>query len=195
MINGAEFLVPSSYLEISNDIITLSLAFIAFEIGGHLSKKNLKGLGKPILWITLFESVVPIFLVAIGVGMLLLFYNGFSTQDMIPIILPIVLFLGVLSAPTDPNPMLAIVHEAKAKGPLVTSIFGIAALDDILGVFLFSITFAVSKILVVHSQLALAATIGGVLSNVCLSIIIAVVLALLIRLTCTLFACWFKQIF
>lgn len=40
LINSSEALIPDAYLSISQVIITLGLAFISFEIGGHLNKEK-----------------------------------------------------------------------------------------------------------------------------------------------------------
>jgi len=48
------------------------------------------------------------------------------------------ILLAALASPTDPSATLAIIHQYKAKGKVKDTILGVAALDDGLGILLFS---------------------------------------------------------
>jgi NhaP-type Na+/H+ or K+/H+ antiporter len=52
--------------------------------------------------------------------------------------------LGSLAAPTDPTATLAVAHEYKAKGKVMSTIMGVAAFDDAMGLLLFSIAIAIA---------------------------------------------------
>lgn len=132
-----------NFIEHADVLIELGLSFIAFEIGSQLSKEKIAKLGKIVAWITLFESLFSFIFVSIGIGTTL--YLFFDMP--ISMIIPTALILGALSAPTDPATTLAISQENHSKGPVSSTILGITALDDLLGIFLFIITVPISQLL------------------------------------------------
>jgi NhaP-type Na+/H+ or K+/H+ antiporter len=62
--------------------------------------------------------------------------------------LPLCILLGCLACPTDPSATLAVVHECKAKGPVVSTIMGVAAFDDALGIVNYSLGVALATLLI-----------------------------------------------
>jgi Kef-type K+ transport system membrane component KefB len=93
---------------------------------------------------TLFESMTTFLFVTAGLyGALVLF--GHLTDIGIDhrYFLPLSLIAGALASPTDPTPTLAVKEEYKAEGPVTTTILGIGAFDDALGIINFSIGLAV----------------------------------------------------
>lgn len=118
----------------------MALAVIAFAIGGSLHLSHLKRLGKPILWIT-FTQGMGAFICASGALLLAGLYFG-QLQAGIGdgAFYGAVLLMGSISAATAPAAVMAVVHEMRAKGPLVTTLLGVVALDDALTIVLFSLT-------------------------------------------------------
>ncbi|HCW93167.1 MAG TPA: cation:proton antiporter, partial [Flexistipes sinusarabici] len=57
------------------------------------------------------------------------------------------LLLAPMGAPTDPTATFAIIHEYGAKGNVSNTIIEVAALDDAMGVFLFSLSTSAAFIL------------------------------------------------
>ena len=64
--------------------------------------------------------------------------------------IPLALLLGCLASPTDPSATLAVTHEYKAKGPVTSTILGVTAFDDVLGIVNFSLATAIARVLVTH---------------------------------------------
>lgn len=129
--------IPGSFINSTDLVTNISLAFITFSVGGTLKIEKLKKTGKMILTLTIFEAEFAFLLVA--VGFYLLFpYMGISS-DIAIYALPFGLLLGALACPTDPSAALAVTHEYKAKGEVSSTILGVAAFDDILGILNYSI--------------------------------------------------------
>lgn len=132
-------LLSDDILKDTSPIMEICLAFIAFEVGGTLKWSKIKMHSKGILWITLFASLFPFIIVASGI-----FVTGLLIPAKIPFDPPTLLFLsillGTLSAPTDPSATFAVLHQYNAHGKVSDTLMGIVALDDALGIVMFSIT-------------------------------------------------------
>lgn len=127
-------LIPESMLEELKPISPIALGVIALVIGGELEWKTLSKLGKSIMWIGVVEILGAAGLV---VGAMLLVGQS----------LPMALLLGGLATATAPAATVAVIKEARAKGPVTESLMAIVALDDALGVMVFGLLAAVVKVL------------------------------------------------
>jgi len=132
-------------------LIDVSLAFIAFEVGGSLKLDKLKNFGSMLSRILLLESLFPFFLVLIFLG-----GGGFVFPGLFPMdsqwVLILALLIAPLASPTDPSATIAVMHQYKAKGKVSDTIMEVAALDDAMGVFLFSISVTVASIIAGNSD-------------------------------------------
>ncbi|OEU50856.1 MAG: hypothetical protein BA871_12055 [Desulfuromonadales bacterium C00003096] len=116
-------------------VADLTLAVIAFAIGGSLKFAKLKQLGKGILVIN-FSEALAAFVATCG---LLLVLGPLLTDTAAEgEFLYVALMIGALSAATAPAAVLAIVHECRASGPLTTTLLGVVALDDAMAIVLFA---------------------------------------------------------
>ena len=135
--NTINFLGQDS-IKTTEPLMEICLAFIAFEVGGALKWSRIKKHEKEIVNITLLASLLPFFLITIAI---------FTFGLLFPVLLPFGLFgnlslallLGVLASPTAPAATLAVMHQYKAKGKVTDTILGVVALDDAVGILLFSI--------------------------------------------------------
>lgn len=162
-------------------LMHISLAFIAFEVGGALKMKKIRLHKKEILNITLLASLFPFLFISTGIfiyGMLFLSNMPFS----ILVILLLALQLGALASPTAPAATLAVMHEYKAKGRVTDTIIGVVSLDDTLGIILFSIVINIETFftgsqtgIITHAFLNVIYQIGGALL---LGFILAIILML-----------------
>lgn len=144
--NTMDWISPD-FIDSTKPLLSISLAFITFEVGGELKWSKIKKREKDIFSITLMASVVPLVLIT---GFFYLF--GFLFPLYLPltdlsVILAFSIFLAALASPTDPTATLAVVHQYKAKGIVKDTILGVAAIDDALGIFVFSLGIAVSSFL------------------------------------------------
>lgn len=128
------------FVERTEVLVEASMAIIAFSVGGALKIEKIKQSGKVILFITLLECLIPYIIITLTViGLFLLFpflLPGWSFLT----VMALALLLGSLASPTDPSASIAVIHQYKAKGKVTDTILGIAALDDALGIILFSIS-------------------------------------------------------
>ncbi len=157
----------------THPIMEVCLAFIAFEVGGSLKWSKIKAHEKEIISITLLASFLPYLLIAAGVIGFGLLFPKVLPFDMITLFL-LALLLGALASPTAPAATLAVIHQYKARGKVTDTILGVTALDDVLGILLFSLTIAVIFIF--------TGTYSGLLGNPVLNSFYEVITALLVGL-------------
>ncbi|MEA2117287.1 cation:proton antiporter [Halovibrio sp. HP20-50] len=118
-------------------LVSIALGVIAYVIGGAISPSKLRRLGWSIAGATLGE-VSGAFLVVVGAVLLL----GMTVAD-----LPLwsfALVLGALAPATAPAAIVAVVHQYRARGPLTTTLLGMVAIDDALGILIFALVMAVA---------------------------------------------------
>ena len=131
VLHGPSFLnvVP---LEVSRELLLISeiaLGLIGFDMGSHLRLKEIRKLGKSILFILIFEAFGAFFLVTAGVYAL--------TQSWYT-----ALIFGALSSATAPAATVDVLAEYDAKGPLTTTLLSVVGLDDALSLLLYSMAAA-----------------------------------------------------
>ena len=97
-------------------------------IGTELVLKELKKAGKQIMITTIFQSLATFFVVALFFGVIFYFTN-------VPLYLAFI--FGAIALATAPAPALSIVKEFDADGPVTRTLIPMAALDDIVAIFVF----------------------------------------------------------
>lgn len=110
-----------------------ALALIAYLIGGSVTARQLKRLGSTIVFCTVGEVLGAAVVVFLSVC---LFLSGQAE------VILIAAALAVLAASTAPAATVAVIHEYRSRGPLTTSLLGVVALDDAIGIILFSLLLA-----------------------------------------------------
>jgi Kef-type K+ transport system membrane component KefB len=174
-------IVPASFVAHADPITNIALAFITFSVGGTLLWSRIKSLGKSIVFITLFEAEFA-FLAVVGGFMLLgLLFPGFLAGGFLTAVLPMSLLIGCLGSPTDPSATLAVVHEYHAKGEVTSTVMGVAAFDDALGIVNFSIAVAVATALLSRSQAALPSAVATPMLEIGGGILLGVAAGLLLN--------------
>ena len=138
-------------------ITNAALGFIAFSIGGEFKLSSIKRLGKSIIIITLFQAFVTS-----GLTFLVLWAVGIS--------MPITLCLCAIAAATAPAATLMVVRQYKARGPVTDTLLPVVALDDAVGLMIFSLCFALAKVIETGGELTI--------TNVLLMPILEIVLSL-----------------
>jgi Kef-type K+ transport system membrane component KefB len=134
--------IDHDILQNTHPLMEVCLAFIAFEVGGALKWSKIKRHEKEIISITILGSLVPFILVSSGVFIFGLLFPSFLPFTPLPLLL-LALLLGALASPTAPAATLAVMHQYKAKGKVTDTILGVTALDDVLGILLFSLTIGI----------------------------------------------------
>ena len=145
--------IPKDFLKNTEVVTNISLSFITFSVGGTLLISKLRILGKRILLITFFESefaflFVLIIFILLGPSLL-----HIPNATMSLVYIPLALLLAPLASPTDPSATLAVEHEYHAKGEVTSTIMGVAAMDDVLGIINYSIAIAVASLFIINKPI------------------------------------------
>lgn len=109
-----------------------ALGIIAYLIGGSITVAQTRRLGKVILCSAAAESlgaVLVVFLCILALG---------PHVGTIPP-MRLALALAAIAATTAPAATIAVLHQYRARGPLTTTLLGVVAIDDALGVLFFSL--------------------------------------------------------
>lgn len=140
LIIGPEILglIPRDFVENSYVITDLALSVIAVLVGATLKVSNLKGRGKEIITITLFQSMGTFICVALG-----FFLLGEALNFPMEQVLLIALLLAGIATATAPATPLAIVRELGAKGKFTSTFLAIVATDDAIALMMFALALAI----------------------------------------------------
>jgi len=144
--------IPNNFIEHTSVITNIALSFITFSVGGTLLYNRIKKLGKGIVFITIFEAEFAFLAVFLGLLAITPFFIDIPNATLFAIFIPLCLLLGSLASPTDPSATLAVSHEYKAKGDVSSTIMGIAAFDDTLGIVNYSLAIAIASILILNQN-------------------------------------------
>ena len=174
-IEGLGF-ISSESVEAVSMINTAALGFIAFSIGSEFRLSSLKHTGRAAVVIGIFQALAATLLVD-GALVVLHFIMG---EEILP--MPVVLTLGAIASATAPAATLMVVRQYKAHGPLTSLLLPIVALDDAVGLVVFSVSFGIARamlggsldvisivinpLLEIVFSLILGSTLGFILSQV-----------------------------
>ena len=116
----------------------VALGFIAFAIGNEFRLSQIKKIGRQATIVGIIQAVTATILVDVClIGM------HFLMPDVLS--LPAAITLGAIAAATAPAATLMVVRQYKAKGKLTDILLPVVALDDAVGLVLFSISFGAAK--------------------------------------------------
>ena len=126
-------------LESVSILNNVALGFIAFDIGNEFRLAQLKKTGKTATVIGVIQALMAALLVD-AVLVLLHFLLG---PEVLP--LPVAITLGAIASATAPAATLMVVRQYKAKGPVTELLLPIVALDDAVGLVVFSVSFGIAQ--------------------------------------------------
>ncbi len=118
----------------------VALGFIAFTMGNEFRLETLKKVGKQAAVIAVFQALVATLFVDVA-----LFILHLLMPDKLP--LSAVLTLGAIATATAPAATLMVVKQYKADGPLTRMLLPVVALDDMVGLVVFAISFGIARAL------------------------------------------------
>jgi len=144
--------VPASIVDNTNIIENIAIAFIAFAVGGSIIFKDIKKLGKGILYITVFEAEVTFLAITAGFIVILPFFVHIPNANWMATFIPAALILGCLGSPTDPSVALAVTHQYKARGEVTSTMLSAAAFDDVLGIINYSVAVVIAQTLMAQQR-------------------------------------------
>lgn len=121
-----------------NIISKVALGFIAFAIGNEFRLSQLKSIGKQATVIGILQAVITTLLVDI----VLISLSFILPKGVFP--LPAAITLGAVAAATAPAATLMVVRQYKAKGPVTDTLLPVVAIDDAVGLVLFSVSIGIA---------------------------------------------------
>lgn len=127
--------VPEHIVESLAPVPHIALGLIAITIGSEFRIAKLRQTGRNILIITVFQLLATF--VAVSAAL-----YAFGSP------LPMALLLGAIASATAPAATVAIATELRARGPLVSTLFGVVALDDAFCITLFGFVMAFAAAMV-----------------------------------------------
>ncbi|MBE6984850.1 MAG: sodium:proton antiporter [Ruminococcaceae bacterium] len=121
-------------------ICQVALGFIAFTIGNEFRLSQLKSMGSRAITIGITQAVVTTIVVdIILIAVHLIAPNVLSVSSAIT--------LGAIASATAPAATLMVVRQYKADGPLTRLLMLVVAIDDAVGLLLFSASFGIANAL------------------------------------------------
>ncbi len=138
-IPGVGFSTPEEVKSLDL-ICQVALGFIAFTIGNEFRLEQLKHMGRQAITVGIAQAVITTAVVDV-----LLIALHFIDPALISISSAIT--LGAIAAATAPAATLMVVRQYKADGPLTRLLLLVVAIDDAVGLVLFSASYGVAAAL------------------------------------------------
>ena len=124
-------------VETMSIITQTALGFIAFTIGNEFRVSQLKAMGSRAIVIGILQAVITTVLVDIILIILHLCFPHIIS-------VPCAITLGAIASATAPAATLMVVRQYKADGPLTRLLMLVVAIDDAVGLLLFSVSFGIA---------------------------------------------------
>ena len=160
-------------------ITQTALGFIAFTIGNEFRLKQLKAMGRAAVTIGIGQAVLTTIVVDIVlIGLHLAFPEIISV--------PCAITLGAIASATAPAATLMVVRQYKADGPLTRLLMLVVAIDDAVGLLLFSVSFGIATALA-HGQVSVLAVVVEPILEILLSLLLGSAMGWLLN--------WVEQFF
>ena len=155
-------------------VTRVALGFIAFVIGNEFRLSSLRSMGQQAITVGIAQAVITTALVDVAlVGVHLLFPQVLSLASAIT--------LGSIAAATAPAATLMVVKQYKAKGPLTHLLLMVVAIDDAVGLVLFSASYGVANALE-QGHMDLLSVVVEPLMEILLSLLLGAVAGYLLNL-------------
>ena len=155
-------------------LTSIALGFIAFSIGVEFKFSHIKKIGSSSITITLLQACLATLLVDVT-----LIAFGFP--------LPLSLTLGAIAAATAPAATLMVVRQYHARGPVTSTLLPVVAMDDAIGLVLFSVSLSVAQAFSGGTGLTVRSMLLEPLAEIFLSLLIGSAIGLLIAVSMRFF--------
>ena len=125
-------LVPQRIIDGTDFLSDIALAFIAFSTGEFFKLSVLKRNGMKVVWITILEAVLA------SVAVFVLTYWVLGLELAFSIV------LAALASATAPASTMMTIRQTGARGDFVDTLLQVVALDDVVGLVLYSVAISVA---------------------------------------------------
>ena len=174
--NGS--VLTEELISLNSMVSSAALGFIALSIGEEFKISKIKNYGFKIIIITILQALLALILVDVAV---------FAICYALKLPLEVSLCLGAIATATAPAATLMVIHQYKAKGPLVDLLLPVVAFDDALGLVFFSISVSLSKVIATGVAPSIMSIAVVPLIEIFGSLILGLILGLLLRATINYF--------
>ncbi len=151
-----------------------ALGFIAFTIGNEFRLSQLKATGSKAIFIGVAQAVLTTALVDIVLIVLHLCFPQVLS-------LPAAITLGAIASATAPAATLMVVRQYKADGPVTKLLLLVVAIDDAVGLLLFSASYGIATALSA-GQVSLLAVVAEPIIEIVLSLVLGSAMGLALHL-------------
>ena len=172
MIFSPDLLGRFAWIDIGSwavPLTTTALGIIAYMIGGSITIKQLRLSGRVLFCSAIGESLGAVLCVFVAFWLILPDTYALSAVQL-------ALAFAAIAATTAPAGTIAILHQYRARGPVSNTLLGVVALDDAIGIIIFSLmmVFEVggsltlslgTAVLEIFAALALGTLIGRILTK------------------------------
>ena len=162
-------LVPERILKGTAFLPDIALAFIAFSTGEFFQMEKLRKNGGKVVIITVMESVLAAVLVF------------FLTCFVLNLDLAFSVVLAALATATAPASTIMTIRQTGAKGDFVETLLQVMALDDVVGLVLYSVAISVAVASLSGGGFQLSSVMIPVLQNM-MMLVLGAVFGLLMKL-------------
>ena len=156
-------------VSVVNDV---ALGFIAFSIGNEFCLSQLKTVGRQATVVGIVQALCAALLVDAALIALHYLAPGIIT-------VPVAITLGSIATATAPAATLMVVRQYKAKGPVTDLLLPVVALDDAVGLAVFSVSFGIASAMVTGAPDLISLFVNPLLEIV-LSLLLGSVLGMLL---------------
>ena len=150
-----------------------ALGFIAFTIGNEFRLSQLKATGASAITIGILQAVITTVVVDI-----VLIVLSFCFPQLISI--PCAIVLGAIASATAPAATLMVVRQYKADGPLTKLLLLVVAIDDAVGLLLFSASFGIANALA-NGQVSVLGVVVEPILEIVLSLVLGAAMGWLLN--------------
>ncbi len=166
-------------VEVMGIVTQTALGFIAFTIGNEFRLSQLKAMGKSAITIGVLQAAITTLVVdAVLIAL------HFCFPQVITV--PCAITLGAIASATAPAATLMVVRQYKADGPLTRLLMLVVAIDDAVGLVLFSVSFGVATALA-NGQVSVLAVVVEPIMEIVLSLTLGSLMGWLLN--------WVEQFF
>ena len=154
-------------------ITQTALGFIAFTIGNEFRLSQLKATGAAAITIGILQAVITTILVDIVLIVLSLCFPSMLS-------IPCTIVLGAIASATAPAATLMVVRQYKADGPLTRLLLLVVAIDDAVGLLLFSASFGIANALA-NGQISVLGVVVEPILEIVLSLVLGAAMGWLLN--------------
>lgn len=154
-------------------ITQTALGFIAFAMGNEFRLSQLRAIGSRAIFVGIVQAVFTTVVVDI---VLVCLHLCFPTMLSIPCAIT----LGAIASATAPAATLMVVRQYKADGPMTRLLMLVVAIDDAVGLLLFSVSFGIATALS-NGQVSVTAVVVEPLVEIILSLGLGAAMGLLLH--------------